>query len=282
MVAEDRVGSESALVERDAVVHQALLSRTRTTSFSTEHQSRVDALRALRVVRGANDEVPQQRGLDREHRVRVEVGALRVEDMGRDFFVARSADDHVEMRRPPRVASGRLEHVTDRAVVGDRVRHGTHPEEGVGPVVARAEAPAQMILRRIRVLDRVEEVGVVLPDVELGAGDRGAVDVEHPPVDPGGQASRLLDDAVAVLAQGRAREVEGPEHRRLRRAGRLLVGDRVDDHREPERVGPEDELLATLVCDVAGLGQDPDRRFPLGSERRTSPRRRADAAPGSA
>ena len=37
----------------------------------------------------------------------------------------------------------------------------------------------------------------------------------------------------------------------------------VDEHREPEHVRPEDELLAPLVRDLAGRRQQPDRGLPL-------------------
>jgi hypothetical protein len=34
------------------------------------------------------------------------------------------------------------------------------------------------------------------------------------------------------------------------------LGERVDQHRDAERVRPEDELLAFVVGDVAGRGED--------------------------
>ena len=42
-----------------------------------------------------------------------------------------------------------------------------------------------MVLGRLGVLDGVEPVVTVLPDVELGTGDRLPFEVEHPPVHPG-------------------------------------------------------------------------------------------------
>ena len=39
--------------------------------------------------------------------------------------------------------------------------------------------------------------------------------------------------------------------------------ERINEHRQAERVGPEDELLALVVGDVAGRGQDGDRPLPL-------------------
>jgi len=64
-------------------------------------------------------------------------------------------------------------------------------------------------------------------------------------------------------SSGAPGDVERPEDGRLRRAGRAWVLERVDQHRDPERVGPEDELLAVLVGDLARGRERGDRGAPL-------------------
>jgi hypothetical protein len=116
------------------------------------------------------------------------------------------------------VAPGRLEHLPDGAVVGDRVRHRAHRDEAEAAVRSGLEAAAEMILGRLRTLHRVEPVVAVLPHVELGAGDRLAGGAEHAAEHPHGVAGvRLHGDRVAVAAAGRAGNVERPEHGRLGR-----------------------------------------------------------------
>src|SRR5262249_48637566 len=61
-----------------------------------------DAGRALRVVGGPGGEFPQQRRLDREHRVAVDVLAPPVKDVRGHRAVAGCAHDHVDVRGPPR------------------------------------------------------------------------------------------------------------------------------------------------------------------------------------
>jgi hypothetical protein len=57
--------------------------------------------------------------------------------------------------------------------------------------------------------------------------------------------------------------VNRPEHGRLGGARRDGIGDRVDEHRDTERVRPEDELLAFVVGEVAGGREGADRAGPL-------------------
>ena len=166
------------------------------------------------------------------------------------------------MRRPPRMAARGGEHRADRPVVRDRVRHRADGEERVASVLPGREAAAEVLLGSARVLHRVQPVVAVLPDVELGACDRVAVAAGDDAVDPGGLAGRLLGDRGAVVAHRRVRHVERAEHGRLGRSPRR-VREGVDEHREAERVRPQDELLAVLVGDPPGLGEEPDRGLPL-------------------
>ena len=68
----------------------------------------------------------------------------------------------------------------------------------------------------------------------------------------------------AVSPPRRVRDVQGTEHRRLGGALRQGVLDRIDEHRDAERVGPEDEFLTALVGDVPCPGQHLDRLLPFG------------------
>ncbi len=120
-----------------------------------------------------------------------------------------------------------------------------------------------MILGCLRALDRIQLVGPVLPDVELGAWYGGAADVTDVPFDERRDAGALLGDAGAVFAQRRAGRVEGTEDRRLGRACRQRVLERVDEHRQSQRVRPQDPLLAAFVGDLARAREDLDRPPPL-------------------
>ena len=122
-----------------------------------------------------------------------------------------------------------------------------------------------MILLGLGALDRVEHVGAVLPHVELGAGDRRAGRVEHPAVDPAPARPAPLSTTMLspYSRSGEPGHVERAEHGRLGGAGGQLVRERVDQHRQAERVRPQDELLPALVGDVAGGGEHRDQLAPL-------------------
>src|SRR4029077_13629722 len=86
---------------------------------------------------------------------------------------------------------------------------------------------------------------------------------EDAPVDPGRGPGRLDRDVLAVAVVRGAGDVERAEDGRLGGPGRAQVRERVDEHQDAERVGPEDELLAAIVGDVPGRGQGGDRLAPL-------------------
>src|SRR6266545_8247135 len=86
--------------------------------------------RRPRIRLGVAHESPQERALDGEHSIGVEIVARRVEDVGGERAVPRRAHDHVDVRRPPRMAARAGQHPSDGAVVGDRVGHGPDGDEG--------------------------------------------------------------------------------------------------------------------------------------------------------
>ncbi len=116
----------------------------------------------------------------------------------------------------------------------------------------------------VGLLHVVEALVVGLPHVDGGAGQRGAVDRDDPAGDHARRAGAHQVDVVAERADRRLHHVERAEHRRLGRDAELPVGDRLDQHRQPEDVRQQDELLPLVVALVPGPGEEVDRRLPLG------------------
>ena len=58
-------------------------------------------------------------------------------------------------------------------------------------------------------------------------------------------------------------DIERPEHRGLGGAVALAMVDRIDQHRDPEHVGQQDELLPARRAFLAGPGQEIDRLLPF-------------------
>src|SRR5437868_1588352 len=98
-----------------------------------------------------------------------------------------------------------------------------------------------------RIAWRPRAVSILPTGPSVGIGDAAG--------GSGGIALAVERDGVAHCLLGRAGDVERAEHRRLGRPRRLAVVDRVDQHRDAERVGEEDELLALVVGLLAGLGE---------------------------
>jgi hypothetical protein len=97
------------------------------------------------------------------------------------------------------------------------------------------------------------------------AGDRLAVEVEHPAADQRRHANRVAMRDVAARRQiGRAEPVERPEHRRFGGAFRFAVADQIDHHRNAERIREQDEFLPLVAAHLAGFGEDFDRLKPFG------------------
>jgi len=132
-----------------------------------------------------------------------------------------------------------------RPVVRNRVGHGhdcVEPEHA--PLVAMYHSAAVGLVASVVVLHIVLAVAVRLPDVDLDALHglaRRALD--------GAQHKQRLaigvgGDGEAVLVGRRVVRVEGAEDGAFGAMGRLGVVDGVDEQREADYVGEQDEFLA--------------------------------------
>jgi hypothetical protein len=107
----------------------------------------------------------------------------------------------------------------------------------------------------------VHHVRAVLPDVDLRPGDGLSVGVEHPAGHERRIAARLFGGAGAVLPARAVRHVERPEDGGLGRALVRVTAEQVDEHRQAEGVGEQDELRP--LGEPARLGEEPDAGRPL-------------------
>ena len=174
-----------------------------------------------------------QLGLDRAGDVAVQVVAGVDEQLGDQRLVALGADDQVDVRRAPRAPVGGGGHLAGRPVERDRVRPRDHRDELVAAIGAGPDLAAQVALRRTRHEARVAALGVRLPDVEVGVGQRLAVGVGHDARDD--RAVAGLVGAVGELErrveQRRVGQVERAEDRALGAvavAEHLLLDDVLD------------------------------------------------------
>ena len=115
----------------------------------------------------------------------------------------------------------------------------------------------------VGVLHVVEAVVVGFPDLDAGARDGVAVGVGDGALDPAGLAGGAAGDVPA-----HARSPGRPRRRTARRRWprwrcRGFVVDRDGLHGGAEDVGEQDELLALVVGDVPGVGEEPDRGVPF-------------------
>jgi hypothetical protein len=99
--------------------------------------------------------------------------------------------------------------------------------------------------------------------VKGGARQRRAAGRDDPAGDHARSAGADQVDVVAERAGRRLHHVERAEHGRLGRDAELPVRDRLDQHRQPEDVGQQDELLPLVVGLLPHPGQEVDRLLPL-------------------
>ena len=167
----------------------------------------------------------------------------------------------MQMRRPHRGTPGRLEQPADRTVVRDRIRNrGERPKAKLAPRVG-TEPPARSA--HPSVLNVVQALLIALPDLEHCAGERPAVGAADAALHPTGLAGGAEGDVTTELDLRRTLNEERPEHRRLGRVVVGLVADLNRLHRRAQHIREQYELLAALIREVAGRGQEVDSRPPL-------------------
>ena len=210
-------------------------------------------------------EIADQRIFDREHRIALQIGVGAVEDVGGDLLVTLGRYDEMNMRRPPGVTAGRLQHPAHGPVRRDRVVDRQYRADQIAALGVAVELAAHVQPVQLLVLGIVEPVGLRLPDVEHRAGDRLAVEIEHSAADQRRGAGVV---AMGDVAAGRhlrgAKPVERAEHRRFGRPVGFPMIEQVDHHRDAQRIGEQDEFLPLVAAHLTGFGQDLDRLEPFG------------------
>src|SRR4029077_2869599 len=94
-----------------------------------------------------------------------------------DGAVPLGADHQVQVRRSPRVPAGRLDQLAGGTVVRDLVGRGLDGVDLETAVLAGDHYAAEVSFRHMRGETGVVAVRVGVPGVDLGAGERGPVDV---------------------------------------------------------------------------------------------------------
>lgn len=149
----------------------------------------------------------------------------------------------VHMRRPPRMPAQLPEQLAHRPVVRDSITDGLEALEPKPPVlVAHHDAPLARALAPL-VLHVVVPRAVRLPNVHLDAGHRSPPRVLNCAHGQHRLPRRVRRHGAAVRQHRRVVRVERPEHGALGAERRLGVVDVVDEEREAEDVGEEDEFL---------------------------------------
>ena len=116
------------------------------------------------------------------------VGVACQVDLGGQVLVARGGDKVVDVRRAFAVAAQGLEHHVGGGAFGHAVAGRNDAARGVTTFAVRIDRAAQVVLGLRGVEEGVAAQGVGVPDLDLGAGDRGAVDVTHLAGQPHGLA----------------------------------------------------------------------------------------------
>src|SRR5262249_5400467 len=127
----------------------------------------VDSRRSTRIVGNMSDELLDQGWFHGEYGVGVKVRRRTIEDMRGETLESRGAYRDMDVSRPPRMPAGCGEHMPDRAVVRNRIWRRSDREKGKAAVVTSDEPTSKMLLWRFGVLNRIETIGTVLPNVDL-------------------------------------------------------------------------------------------------------------------
>src|SRR5690348_158255 len=111
-------------------------------------------------------EIADQRVLDREHRIALQILVGAVEDMRRDRLVTVGGHDKMDMRRPPGMAPGCLQHAADRPVRWDRVVDRQYRTDQVAALGIAAKFAAHVQVVGMGILRVVKAVRLRLPHIE--------------------------------------------------------------------------------------------------------------------
>lgn len=169
----------------------------------------------------------------------------------------------MDVGRAPAVATQTLQQLADGPVVGDGVGHGL---DALEPDAAVLVGDHDAALRRPfagRVLHVIMTFAVRLPDVDLDAGHGLACLVHDAAQRQHGLAVGVARHGRAVAQRGGVVRVERPQHGALGRAGGLGVVDAVDEQRQAQDVGQQDELVAHVAADLAGGDEEVYGGHPL-------------------
>ena len=114
-------------------------------------------------------------------------------------------------------------------------------------------------------LQVVQPIGVGLPDPDRSVRDAVAVAVQHLAIDDDFLVASLLHDLCPSRQFRRVFPIERAEQAGLGRGlGRGLVVQRIDEGRDAENVGQQDELLPDRGARVADGGKELDPLQPFG------------------
>ncbi|EDN05732.1 conserved hypothetical protein [Histoplasma mississippiense (nom. inval.)] len=184
----------------------------------------------------------------------------------------------MHMRRPIRVPPHLAQKPPDGSIVRNRIRHGLDgPEPKPAPRV-RIHHPAPIhgpspglplplplpLSLPARILHIIVPATVRLPDIDPDALQRAARQVAHAADNQQRLAGSVAREQAAIGDGGCVVRVERAEHGALGGAGGFRVVDGVDQQREAEDVGEEDELVALRGADLARLDEEGERGRPLG------------------
>ena len=170
----------------------------------------------------------------------------------------------MQVRRAERMAAGAIDPLAHRSVGRDRIELRQDALEPVFAIAIGAQAAAgEQRVVLVGVLHVVDAVTVGLPHIKHRIRDRLAVRRAHGAADEGRFAGRPHRQVIAILEIGGLVGMKRAEHRGFGAACRLLVVQRHHQHRQAQRIGQQDHLLAFGVALLAHRCQVFDALHPL-------------------
>ncbi len=169
------------------------------------------------------------------------------------------------MGRSHRMPPGLQDHLAHRTVGRNRIaarQDGAEekPAVGIGDETRPRRRTFGLISRLLRI---VEAVVVGVPDVHRHPRQRSALEVGDTALHEHALARQLGRDVGAVRHRLVLADIERAEHGRLGGAIALAMVDRIDQHRNPEYVRQQDELLPGRAAFLPDAGQKIDRIPPF-------------------